>query len=168
MKKIKIAQIGAGHDHASPVITALKERDDIYELVGYAVVEGDEPLYERDKSAYENVRRMTVEEILNFPQLDAVCIETEDRSLTKYAICAAEKGLHIHMDKPGSESDKEFDKLIDLVKKNNLVFHMGYMYRYNPAILQLKRDIESGKLGEIYSVEAQMNCIHPIEKSRKV
>lgn len=70
------------------------------------------------------------------------------------------------MDKPGSESDEDFDGLIDLVKGKNLVFHMGYMYRYNPAVVKLKEDIKSGKLGEVYSVEAQMNCIHSVEKRK--
>lgn len=164
MKKIKIAQIGAGHDHATAAISTLKLQSDIYDLVGYAVVDGDESVYNNNQRAYENVKRMTVDEILNYPGLDAVCIETEDRRLTEYAIMAAEKGLHIQMDKPGSESDKDFDILIDIVKETNLVFHTGYMYRYNPAVIKLKEDIKSGKLGEIYAVEAQMNCIHPVEK----
>lgn len=164
MKKIKIAQIGAGHDHATAAISTLKLQSDIYDFIGYAVVDGDEPVYNISQRAYEDVKRMTVDEILSYPGLDAVCIETEDRRLTEYAIKAAEKGLHIHMDKPGSESDADFDRLIDLVKEKNLVFHTGYMYRYNPAVMKLKEDIKSGKLGEIYAVEAQMNCIHPVEK----
>lgn len=169
MKKIKIAQIGAGHDHASAAITTLKLQNDIYELVGYAVVPEDSENLERfsyggNKACYDGIPKMTVEEILNYPGLDAVCIETEDRALTKYAIMAAEKGLHIQMDKPGGIDDKEFDRLIDIVKEKNLVFHMGYMYRYNPAVKEIREAVKSGKLGEIYAVEAQMNCIHEKDK----
>lgn len=166
MKKIKIAQIGAGHDHAAMIISTLKLQNDIFDLVGYAVVDGDEEVYEANKSAYDGITEMSVSEILNYPGLEAVCIETEDRRLTEYSILAAEKGLHIHMDKPGSESDADFDKLVDLAKRKNIVFQTGYMYRYNPAIIKLKADIKSGKLGEIYSVEAQMNCIHSPQKRR--
>lgn len=165
MRKIKIAQIGVGHDHAAAAIATLKLQSDIYDLIGYAVVDGDESVY-KSQHMYEDVKRMTVDEILNYPGLDAVCIETEDRRLTEFAIKAAEKGLHIQMDKPGSESDEDFDRLIDSVKERNLIFHMGYMYRYNPAVIKLKEDIKSGKLGEIYAVEAQMNCIHPLEKRK--
>ena len=164
MKKIKVAQIGAGHDHASSTFTTLKLQSDIYDIVGYAVVEGDEEMYNNSQQCYEGFKKMTVDEILNYPGLDAVCIETEDRRLTEFAIKAAEKGLHIHMDKPGSESDEDFDRLVDLVKEKNLVFQTGYMYRYNPAVIKLKEDIKAGKLGEIYSVEAQMNCTHPPKK----
>lgn len=94
MKKIKIAQIGSGHDHATAAILTVKLQSDRYDLVGYAVVDGDEPVYENSKWAYENVKRMTVDEILNDPGLDAVCIETEDRRLTEFAIKAAERELH--------------------------------------------------------------------------
>lgn len=169
MKKIKIAQIGAGHDHATAAINTLRLQSDLYELVGYAVVPEDgENLdrfsYNGTKHVYDGIRQMTVEEILNYPGLDAVCIETEDRALTKYALLAAEKGLHIQMDKPGGIDDEEFDKLIDLVKEKNLVFHTGYMYRYNPAVLKVKDYIKTGKLGDVYAVEAQMNCLHEPDK----
>lgn len=169
MKKIKVAQIGAGHDHAGCAMSALKLQKDLYEVVGYAVVPEDSEnapgfLYEDRKGEFADVPQMTVEEILNYPGLDAVIIETEDRALTKYAIMAAEKGLNIHMDKPGGISGDDFDKLIDIVKEKKLVFHTGYMYRYNPEVIQLKEDIKSGKLGEVYAVEAQMNCLHGAPK----
>lgn len=164
MKKIKVAQIGAGHDHASITMKSLKFHSDIYDIVGYAVVPGDEEVYEINKDLYDGINRMSVDEILNFPDLDAVFIETEDRRLTEYAIKAAERGLHIHMDTPGSQSDEDFDKLVNIVKQNNLVFQLGYMYRYNPAVLKLKKDIDEGRLGKIYAVEAQMNCIHSVSK----
>lgn len=167
--KIKIAQIGAGHDHSSGAIQVLKRQNDIFDLVGFAVVPEDfdnldNCNYNGTKQCYEGVKKMTVEEILNYPELDAVVIETEDRALTKYALMAAEKGLHIQMDKPGGIDGDEFDRLVDLVKEKNLVFHVGYMYRYNPAVLKLKEDIKSGKLGEIYSIEGQMSCLHNPEK----
>ncbi len=63
---------------------------------------GDVPEnYESNKGLYKDVKQMSLEEILSYKDLDAVCIETEYRALTKYALMAAEKGLHIQMDKPG-------------------------------------------------------------------
>ena len=169
MRKIKIAQIGTGHDHAFASIETLKYYSNLFDLVGYAVVPEDSGNtdafgFEGNKKSYEGVKRLSLDEILNYEGLDAVCIETEDSALTKYALMAAEKGLHIHMDKPGGISDEEFDKLVDTVSEKHLVFHTGYMYRYNPAVLQLKEDIKNGKLGDIISVEAQMNCIHSRSK----
>ena len=171
ISKIKIAQIGTGHDHAHEAFKVLKRMSDIYEIVGYAVLPNDslnvqELHYENHKGVYEGYSQLTVDEILNYEGLDAVVIEADDRELTKYAIMAAEKGLAIHMDKPGGISDEDYDKLIDLVSEKKLVFHTGYMYRYNPAIMKLKEDIKAGKLGEIISVEARMNCYQQPEKRK--
>ena len=171
MRKIKIAQIGTGHDHAADAIQTLKllDKAGVYELVGYCIVPEDSGntlanSYETNKDFYKDVKQMSLEEILNFKGLEAVAIETEDRALTKYALMAAQKGFHIQMDKPGGIDGDEFDRLIDAVESKKLVLHTGYMYRYNPAVLKLKQDIADGKLGDIISVEAQMNCNHGIEK----
>ncbi len=47
---------------------------------------------------FEGYQRMTVEEILNNPEIEAVAIETEEIYLTKYVQMAAEHGKHIHME----------------------------------------------------------------------
>ena len=169
MKRIKIAQIGTGHDHAFSPIPTFKKLSDIFEFVGYCTVPEDEyniPQFgnQAHKWAIGDAKQLTLDEILNYPDLDAVCIETEDRALTKYAIMAAEKGLHIQMDKPGGVDDAEFDRLIDIVEKKKLVFHMAYMYRYNPAVIKLKEDIKAGKLGDIIATEGEMDCRHALPK----
>lgn len=161
MKKIKIAQIGAEHDHACHAIRSLKKQSDVFEVAGYAVPEGEKLC---EPEAYEGVCRMSVEELLAIPDLEAVAIETSEINLTKYAIMAAEKGLAIHMDKPGGTQLSDFEHLIELVKSKNIVFHTGYMYRYNAAVIKLLQDIKEGKLGEIYSVEAHMSCMHTQQK----
>ncbi len=169
MKRIKIAQIGTGHDHAFSPIPTFKKLSDIFEFVGYCTVPEDEyniPQFSNQahKWAIGDAKQLTLDEILNYPDLDAVCIETEDRALTKYAIMAAEKGLHIQMDKPGGIDDAEFDRLIDIVEEKKLVFHMAYMYRYNPAVIKLKEDIKAGKLGDIIAAEGEMDCRHALPK----
>lgn len=163
MRRLKVAQIGVGHDHASCIIRTLKYMPDIFEIVGVAVVPEDHlnakknPPFGTAEPAYDGVPRMSVDEILARSDLDGICIETEDRALTKYALMAAEKGFNIHMDKPGGISDAEFDRLVDVMEKTGKVFSVGYMYRYNPAVIKLKEDIQSGKLGLITSIEAQMS-----------
>ena len=89
--------------------------------------------------------------------LDAVTIETDEVYLTKYALAAAERGLHVHMDKPGGIELADFEKLIATAKKNNTIVHLGYMYRYNPYVQQMLEEAKRGEFGEIFSVEAQMS-----------
>lgn len=155
MKKLKITQIGAEHDHATFIIDSLLRLGDDFEVVGYAVPDG-----EKDFAKEKNVPKYSVDEIFAMKDLDAVAIETSELDLTKYALMAAERGLAVHMDKPGGIELSEFERLISKVKENGTVFHTGYMYRYNEAVIKLMQDVRCGKLGEIYSVEAQMNCTH--------
>jgi predicted dehydrogenase len=88
-------------------------------------------------------------------------VETEEIYLTKYARMVAESSKHLHMEKPGGTDPKEFKALIDLLKAKNLVFSTGYMYRFNPKIREAIERAKSGELGNIYSVEAHMDCKHP-------
>ena len=164
MRKIKIAQIGTSkNSHGQDIFETLKRNSDIFEIVGYALPENEQEKFPMRMPSFEGYREMTVEEILKNPEIEAVTIETEEIYLTKYAMLAAEHKKHIHMEKPGGIVSAEFERLIEQVKSNRTIFHTGYMYRYNPYINDLKEQIARGELGEIISVEAQMNCIHPKE-----
>lgn len=163
MKRIRVVQIGVAHDHAAATFETLCRMNDLFDVVGYAVPEGDDDT-RASKPAYAGRTRLTVEQALSDPTLEAVVIETSEQALTKTALECAKRGLHIHMDKPGGLTLSDFEALVNTVKEQGNVFHMGYMYRYNPAIIDLLGMIRRGDLGEIISVEAQMNCWHKPEK----
>ena len=183
MKKIRIAQIGAAHDHAAMIMNSIRKLSDIFEVVGYCDPEEDEvevdaetgqryvagyPVPEgRSELSYQNyegVKKYTLEELLAMDDLDAVTVETSETNLFKYAQPFAEKGIHVHMDKPGGLEYADFEKLVNTFKETGKVLHLGYMYRYNPEYLKLLEDIDAGKYGEIYSVECHMDCCHPLRK----
>ncbi len=164
MKKIKIAQIGTGHDHAAPTIWSIDGCSDVFDFVGYAVGEDDEEKYESEKDVYKPFKRYTVEELLSMDDLDAVAIETTELTSVKYAQMFADRGVHIHLDKPGNESVEEFERLLSTVKAKGKILSMGYMYRFNPAVQRTLQAVKEGKLGEVYAVEAHMDCSHPPKK----
>jgi len=165
VRKIKIAQIGTSkNSHGNHIFRALKRNSDIFEIVGYHLPENEREKFPEKMSDFEGYKEMTLDEILNNPEIEAVTVETEEIYLSKYATLAAEHKKHIHMEKPGGVNLADFEKLIETAKNNKTVFHTGYVYRYNPYIIELKEQIKNGELGDIISVEAQMNCIHPKEK----
>lgn len=161
MKKIKIAQIGTSkNSHGSDIWSSLVKQNDIFEICGYAMPENEKEKFPERIKVFEGYPEFTVEEIVNNPEIEAVTVETEEKFLTKYATIVAEHKKHIHMEKPGGIELSDFEKLVGTVKQNKTVFHLGYMYRYNPYVMELKEKIRKGELGDIISVEAQMNCIH--------
>lgn len=166
MKKIRIAQIGIGHDHAGAVFQNICSQHDNYEVAGYAVPETERKKFNRrlKNSYYVSSKELSVDEILTSESIDAVTIETEEINLTNYACRAANAGKHIHMDKPGGLSLAEFETLVKTQKSNGKVLHLGYMYRYNPYVIDLLRKVKAGELGTIHGFEAQMNCYHTPER----
>lgn len=165
MKKIKVVQIGTGHDHAPAAMNCLLSLADVFEVVGYVYVDdGEQAINCANNAQFKGLKRLTLEEAFAIPDLDAAVIETDDTNLTKYTRLALERGLAVQMDKPGGQDEKEFNDTFDYAKEKGLVLHTGYMYRYNPAIKKATQMIKDGEIGEVYSIEAQMSCCLPEKK----
>ena len=161
MKKIKIAQIGINqYSHSMEILTSISKQTDLFEVVGYTLPENEKERIPPKCEKLDGYRELSLEEILNDPIIEAVTIETDEIYLTKYALMAAKAGKHIHMEKPGGADLAEFEELIASMRQTGKVFHTGYMYRYNPYIIDLLERIKKGELGEILCVEAQMSCFH--------
>ena len=162
MRKIKIAQIGVNtNSHSNEIFGSIKSQNDIFDVVGYVLPENERERLPEKLKFYDGCKELTLEEVLNNPEIEAVTLETDEVYLVKYAIMAAKAGKHIHMEKPGGFSLTDFEELLNIMRETKKVFHIGYMYRYNPCVAELLEKIQKGDLGEIISVEAQMNCIHP-------
>ncbi len=162
MRKVKVALIGSNaYSHSTHVFNSVMARPDVFDIAGYVLPENERQKYPEKVKQIAAYPELTIEHVMNDPSIEAVVIETDEVHLTKYALLAARHGKHIHMEKPGGVSLAAFEELIATVKKTGKVFHTGYMFRYNPVIRETMKRIENGELGEIISVEAQMNCYHP-------
>lgn len=157
MKKIRIAQIGIGHNHGSAKMEALRSLPDYFEVVG--VAESD-PFWFRERkdlAAYQGLPFMSEEELLAVPGLDAVAVETDGKYLISTALRCAERGLHLHMDKPGGEDFAGFCKLCSLCREKSLAFQSAYIYRCNPAVRFCVEAVQKKWLGDIFEIHAVMS-----------
>lgn len=158
MQKIKIGQIGIGHNHAEGKMRAVRKFPELFEVVGYAE-ENEEWVKERgDLPAYRGLPRLSEQELL--AKCDAILVECDVWNLTKTAQKCVDLGKHVHIDKPASGTLQEFGALIECAKKQNLTLQLGYMYRYNFAVQKTMQMIKSGELGEIYQIDAEMSTYH--------
>lgn len=161
MKKIRIGQIGIGHNHGHSKMLAVRKFPELFEVVGYAE-ENEHWLQKRgDMKGYQGIPRLSVEEVIR--RSDAVLVESDVWDLTRYAKMCVEAGKHIHMDKPASGTLEEYKYVLDTAKEKHLAVQLGYMYRYNPAVLECFRHIQNGDLGQIFSINAEMSTFHPPE-----
>jgi predicted dehydrogenase len=158
-RTIKIGQIGTRHAHASKLEVYRRSPD--YDVVG--IVETDPASRERaaHQTVYQGLPWMTAEQLLNHPGLEAVLVETHVRDLLATAETCIAAGKHIHLDKPAGDSLPHFRRILDAAANRKLFLQMGYMYRYNPAVVLLRDFLQRGWLGEPFEVHAVMSKIVP-------
>lgn len=156
-RRIKIGQIGTGHAHASKL--GVYRRSDDYEVVG--LVEPDPDLRRRAErqDPFRGVPLMTQEELLNLPGLQAILVETRVRDLLRTAEVCVNAGKHVHIDKPAGDSLPQLKGILANASRQGLTVQMGYMYRYNPAVLLLREFINAGWLGQVFEVHTVMSKV---------
>ncbi|WP_254509118.1 Gfo/Idh/MocA family protein [Anatilimnocola floriformis] len=155
--KIKIGQIGTGHAHASK-LSVYRASDD-YEVVG--VVESDDKQRARAEKAavYKDLPWMTREQLLNTPGLQAVLIETQVADLLENAGHAIAAGKHVHLDKPAGASLPQYREILKQAEATKLLVQMGYMFRYSPAVLLMRKFLKEGWLGDLFEVHTVMSKV---------
>ncbi|MBR6792933.1 MAG: Gfo/Idh/MocA family oxidoreductase [Clostridia bacterium] len=166
MRKIKTVQIGVGHDHARQNFTALNAMPHLFEIVGLVRVPGEEEIKPEFLENTPHIPTLSLEEAFAVPGLEAAVIETTDMELVKYAQMAADRDLHVFMDKPGSQSAEQYEEMLRTVHARKKVFGIGYVLRFNPMIRSTLELARQGKLGELYAVEAHMSRDDKDEKRR--
>ena len=158
-QRIKIGQIGTGHEHASAKMDTFRKLSEHYEVVG--IVEPDPELRKSrvNHGSYRDLPWMTEEELLTTKGLQAVAVEVDsddDRIMDIAGRCIA-AGLHIHLDKPGGESFSKFKTVLDEAKRRELTVQLGYMYRNNLAVQFCRKAVQQGWLGQVFEVHSVMS-----------
>lgn len=155
MAKIKYGQIGVGHAHANK-IRAYRQSDD-YEVIG--VVEPNVLLKAKAQNdpLYDGLPFMSRDQLLSTPGLQVVGVETPVRDALENAEACIAADKHIHLDKPAGSSLPHYQRILAAAAMKHLTVQMGYMYRYNPAILVLRDLLKRGWLGEVFEVHTVMS-----------
>ncbi len=163
---IRIGQIGVGHAHASKLSVYRASPD--YEVVG--IVEPDAELRARaaTQAPYRDLPWMTRDQLLATPGLQAVLIETRVADLLDAAEACVAAGKHIHLDKPAGDSLPRLRRLLASAEKQGLLVQMGYMFRYNPAVVLLREFLKNKWLGDVFEVHAVMSKVVPPPERKRL
>lgn len=156
--RIKIAQIGTTHAHATGQLAALRECAD-FEVIGVWEPDEKKRASALKEAAFNGLRWMSKDELFNTPGLQAVTVETEVGDLLAHAQLVADAGLHLHLDKPAGDSLPKFRKVMETLTSKKRLLKMGYMFRFNPAIEFAFHAVREGWLGDVFSVDAVMSKV---------
>ncbi|MEG1935135.1 MAG: Gfo/Idh/MocA family oxidoreductase [Rikenellaceae bacterium] len=140
------------------------EHPDELKIEGIAeVVETRRNMYGDKYGVAAENRCATWEEILKRDKFaDAVIISTPDH--LHYAPCkvAIDKGYEILLEKPIAQTEEQCRDIVAYAEKHNKVVCLTHVLRYSPYFLMIKDVIDSGRIGEVLSIQhfEPVDCIH--------
>jgi len=154
MKKIKWGIVGFGNISNVIAKEIINSKNSI--LTSIATKKCNLNFDEIKKNFYVKKEDITSDynEIFNNPEIDIVYIGLVN-SLHKENIlkCAAKK-KNILVEKPACINHLEFNECLEQIKKNNIFFMEGMMYRHHPQTKKIIEIIKSNEIGNVISIEA--------------
>lgn len=114
---------------------------------------------------YENLTKALEEK----PTIAFICNNTSDH--IKTAIKCAQANCNIFIEKPISNNLLDISKLKNILKKHKLSSHVGYMMRFHPLMIRLKKIINNQKMGKLTYLRSiygeNLKLWHPYENYRR-
>lgn len=92
------------------------------------------------------------EELLASVDLDAVAIATPPHTHCSIAMAAMEKSLDVFVEKPLTLDPEEARLLKDTAANRGLILMVGHLLLYQPAIQFIKKYLDDGALGKVYTL----------------
>ena len=143
-RRLNIGIIGAGRIgqvHADTITFRLRNAN----LIG--VASGSRQLAERCSLAHGCEPYYDYHELIENPEVDAVCICSASNKHTEQIIAAARAGKHIFCEKPIDTAIDVIDKALVEVKKAGVKFQVGFNRRFDQNYRRVRQAIENGEIG---------------------
>ncbi|MDA1191527.1 MAG: Gfo/Idh/MocA family oxidoreductase [Candidatus Poribacteria bacterium] len=95
-----------------------------------------------------------LQDALNDERIHAVAIATPARTHARFVRAALEAGKDVYVEKPFCLTPQEGRELVALVRERKRILMVGHLLWYHPAVLKLKKLVDSGELGRIRSIHS--------------
>ena len=103
----------------------------------------------------------TAEEVIKNPEVDAVYIASPVVFHASQAKLAADYGKHILLEKPIAMTIEEGEEVVNYVASKGVKMAAGFMMRFGAHIMNMKKSVEDGKIGQVVNGYSQFTCWLP-------
>ena len=115
------------------------------------------------KETHPNSKRTkNYKKVLEDKLVDALCVSSPANTHFEIAKTALENGKHVLIEKPITTNSKTAKQLVEIALKNKVVLMPGHVFMFNPAVIKMKKIIESGEIGDIYYINSVRTGFGPI------
>ncbi len=98
---------------------------------------------------------------LNSNSMDAVLVCTPPREHLSYAREVLQRGSPLFMEKPLAHSMEEVPSFLEEVAKHKVPVLVGFNFRFEPSLQQMKQLLDSGRIGRPLSLRAEYGQYRP-------
>ncbi|TRZ45381.1 Gfo/Idh/MocA family protein [Robertkochia solimangrovi] len=134
---LKAGVLGAGH--LGKIHLRLLNQSDKYELVGF--FDPDEKNAKKVAKEFGYKYFQTIEELID--AVDVVDIVTPTLSHYDCAMAAIQKGKHIFLEKPITNTVEEAEAIIRSATEKGIKGQVGHVERFNPAFMSIREKVEN-------------------------
>ncbi|MCB0862228.1 MAG: Gfo/Idh/MocA family oxidoreductase [Solirubrobacterales bacterium] len=117
-----------------------------------AICDADPSRLERAAAKTDADVSLEFEELLVRHDIDAIIVSTPIGSHFSLGMKALEAGKHVLVEKPLAATSKEADQLVKAGEQGGLSVMCGHTFLFSPPVIEVKRMLDSGDLGDIYFV----------------
>ncbi len=150
MKELRFGVIGPGG--RGSLASCVEEVDSASRLVAAADVVPASLVRFREKHGTESFVTDDYRELVTRDELDGVFVCSPDHLHETHAIAALEAGKAVYLEKPIAITIEGADRILKTAMRTGSRLYLGHNMRYFPAILQMKRLIDSGRIGRLEAV----------------
>ena len=148
--KTRVGVLGLSHDHVWENVQTLVERHDV-ELVGAA--EPREELRHKFLAEFEIDAVADHETLLAEKELDAVYVFSSNAEGACLVVSAAERGLHVLVEKPMAASLAQADAMLAAARQNNVRLMVNWPFAWWPQLQYALKLADEGVIGDLWQVK---------------
>jgi predicted dehydrogenase len=93
------------------------------------------------------------DDVLADPGVDAVVLATPHSTHTEQILAAAEARKHVFVEKPLGLSRADSERAVAACAQRGVTLAVGYNWRFQPALREIKRLLDTGRLGKLLHIE---------------
>jgi predicted dehydrogenase len=96
-------------------------------------------------------------QVLADPAINAVVLATPHSMHSTHITAAAKAGKHVFVEKPLGLSRESSQRAVAACAEHNVTLAVGYNWRFQPALQEIKRMLEDGRLGKLLHIEGNFS-----------
>jgi len=145
---IRIGVIGAGK-FGTNLLNAFTQLQREGKCTLAAVCDIDEKTLEKQAAAYETKGYTDFAEMLDKEDLEGVAIATPDPFHREPVLRAAERGLHVFVEKPMDVTEEGCREMIEACRAAKVLLQVDFHKRFDPYHQEIEQNLRQGKIGRV-------------------